>query len=157
RADILQAFPNYLNSPTRNPGFLSAFLARNYTDGLHSVTVRVTESTGAVTLLGPVSVIVNNEINQAPFGYIDTPGPVGTEVASGSFPVTGWALDDEDIDHIDFLVDGQNVAGAVGRGLPGTAVFGSSRPDVFAAFPDFPGPAPRSLYSGFIANIDTTR
>ncbi len=157
RADVLQVFPNYVGSPTANPGFLSSFLARNYGNGLHSLTVKVTESTTAVTVLGPVSVNVDNNINQAPFGYIDIPGPNGTEGANGSFPVTGWAVDDQDIDHIDFLVDAEVVAGAVGRGQPGSAVFGSPRPDVYAAFPDFPGPAPKSLYSGFIANIDTTR
>lgn len=154
RADVLQVFPNYVNSPTANPGFLSEFLARNYVDGLHSLTVKVTESSGAVTILGPVSVIVDNSQNQAPFGYIDTPGPVGIEVGSGSFPVTGWALDDQDVDHIDFLVDGEVVYGAVGRGLPGSAQFGSPRPDVYAAFPDL---GSESLYCGFIANIDTTR
>ena len=36
-------------------------------------------------------------------------------------------------------------------------MFGSQRPDVYAAFPDFPGPAPKSLFSGFAANIDSTR
>src|SRR5437870_5141997 len=51
RADVLEVFPNYINSPTSNPGFLSAFLARNYSNGQHSLTVRVTESSGAVTLL----------------------------------------------------------------------------------------------------------
>jgi len=157
RADVLEVFPTYIGSPTSRPGFLSAFLARNYASGLHSVTVRVTESSGAVTFLGPVTVNVDNTINQAPFGFIDIPSGSVVEGASGSFPIAGWALDDEDIDHLDFLVDGQIVAGAVGRGRPGTAVFGSPRPDVYAAFPDFPGPAPRSLYSGFIANVDTTR
>ena len=157
RADVLEVFPNYAGSPTSNPGFLSAFLASNYANGLHSLTVRVTESSGAVAVFGPVSFNVDNTINQAPFGYIDIPSASVVEGASGSFPVAGWALDDQDIDHIDFLVDGEIVAGAVGRGKPGTAVFGSPRPDVFAAFPDFPGPAPTSLYSGFIANIDSTR
>ncbi|HMF08830.1 MAG TPA: Ig-like domain-containing protein [Thermoanaerobaculia bacterium] len=156
RADVLEIFPNYVGSPTNDPGFLSSFLARNYSNGSHSLTVKITESTNAVTMLGPVSVNVDNNINQAPFGYIDIPGPTGTQSASGSFPVTGWAVDDQDIDHIDFLVDGEVVAGAVGRGQPSTAVFGSPRPDVYAAFPDFPGPAPKSLFSGFIANIDTT-
>src|SRR5262249_7222926 len=56
RADVLEVFPNYFNSPTRNPGFLSAFLARNYSNGQHSLTVRVTESSGARTLLGPITV-----------------------------------------------------------------------------------------------------
>jgi hypothetical protein len=157
RADILEVFPNYVGSPTSQPGFLSSFLARNYPSGLHSLVVRVTESTGAVTSLGPVTVNVDNSKNQQPFGYIDIPSATGVDGADGSFPVTGWALDDQDIDHIDFLVDGEIMMGAVGRGLPGSAVFGSPRPDVYAAFPDFPGPTPKSLYSGFEANIDTTR
>src|SRR5215467_570553 len=71
RADILQVFPNYVGSPTSNPGFLSSFLARNYNNGLHSVIARVTESSGATTDLGPISVNVDNSQNQAPFGYID--------------------------------------------------------------------------------------
>ena len=66
----------------------------------------------------------------------------------------GWALDDVNVDHIDFLVDSQIVATAIGRGLPGsTAYYGGSRPEVRAAYPD----VPNSLYSGFFANIDTTR
>ncbi len=87
-----------------------------------------------------------------PFGNIDSPGDSQTGI-SGSFPVTGWAADDSgSIDHIDFLVDGRIVAGAVGRGLPSTAIYGLPRPDVFAVFPDIPN----SLNSGFLANIDTT-
>jgi hypothetical protein len=50
-------------------------------------------------------------------------------------------------------MDGQIVAGSVGRGLPSTAVYGTTRPDVQAAFPD----VPNSLYSGFQANVDTTK
>ena len=69
----------------------------------------------------------------------------GLEGANGSFPVSGWAVDDVDIDHIDFLVDGQIVAGAVGRGEPSSAIYGTTRPDVAAAFPDLP----LALYSGF--------
>src|SRR6266545_2967484 len=80
-----------------------------------------------------------------PFGNIDSPSDSQTGI-SGSFPVTGWVADDSgSIDHIDFLVDGRIVAGAVGRGLPSTAVYGLPRPDV-----------PNSLNSGFLANLDTT-
>ncbi|MGE5715896.1 MAG: hypothetical protein ACM369_04530, partial [Acidobacteriota bacterium] len=62
------------------------------------------------------------------------------------------ALDDSGvINHVDFLVDGRIVAGAV-VGQPSTAFYGSPRPDVFAAFPNIPN----SLGSGFVANIDTT-
>src|SRR6266542_4746867 len=87
-----------------------------------------------------------------PFGNIDSPSDSQTGI-SGSFPVTGWVADDSGvINHIDFLVDGKVVAGAVGNGLPSTALYGTPRPDVFAAFPNIPN----SFNSGFAANIDTT-
>ncbi|HEX4438707.1 MAG TPA: hypothetical protein VH854_01465 [Thermoanaerobaculia bacterium] len=155
RPDVLEIFPTYFNSATPQPGFLTSFLARGvYSDGPHTVAVRVTESaTQQQFIIGTVHVVVDGSINQAPFGYIDTPGPAGLEGALGSFPVTGWALDDVEVDHVDFLVDGLIMAGAVGRGEPSSAIYGTTRPDVQAAFPD----VPNSLYSGFTANIDTTQ
>jgi hypothetical protein len=159
RPDVLRTFPNYANSPNAaRPGFLTSFYTRSLSDGPHSVVVRATESNGAKTDFGPITVIVDNTINQAPFGYIDTPNADVTEVLSGSYPITGWALDDQGIDHIDFLVDGQIVATAIGRIFdpitdPQTGTYGATRPDVAAAFPD----VPFALYSGFLANIETTR
>ena len=101
--------------------------AGTYSDGPHSLSIRVTESvTQDQFVIGSVTVIVDNGINQAPFGFIDIPGPAGLEGANGSFTVAGWAVDDVDIDHIDFLVDGRVVAGAVGRGA---AVHGELRVD----------------------------
>jgi hypothetical protein len=152
RADVLEAFPTYAGSPTTHPGFASAFLARNFTNGPHTFEIRVTESNGHVFSLGPFTLIVDNNLNQAPFGYIDQPGAAGIEGFNGSFPVVGWAIDDFDIDHINFKIDGQIVAGAVGRGEVGTAVYGTPRPDIAAAFPD----VPMAMYSGFGANIDST-
>jgi hypothetical protein len=153
RADVLEVFPTYANSATPNPGFVSSFLARRFANGAHAISIRVTESSQATFTFGPVTVIVDNTINQAPFGFIDIPGPAGVEGTDGPFPVSGWAIDDIDVNSVDFLVDGQIVAGAVGRGLPSTAIYGTTRPDVQAAFPD----VPNSLYSGFQANIDTTK
>jgi hypothetical protein len=154
RPDVLEIFPTYYNSATPNPGFLSAFLARSYDAGPHTISVLARESgTQEIHEVAHVSVVVDPLANQAPFGYIDIPGPAGLEGANGSFPVAGWAVDDVDIDSIDFLVDGRIVAGAVGRGEPSSAVYGTTRPDVAAAFPD----VPLALYSGFIANIDTSQ
>ncbi len=165
RIDVLNAFPNYANSATPKPGFLTSFYTRSLSNGPHSITVRVRESSGNVFTLGPVSVIVDNTVNQAPFGYIDMPTDNAVEGANGSYPVVGWALDDQGVDHIDFLVDGQIVAGAVGRlgdaggrGRNGsangqTATYGTTRPDVSAAFPD----VPFAIFSGFVANVDTTK
>lgn len=161
RPDVVAAFPSYAGTPGfSNPGWITSFLARNYTDGEHSLTFAVTENgVTTPTFFGPIPIVINNALNQAPFGHVDIPGG-GTDttlVANGPFPVLGWALDDSDIDHIDFLVDGGIAAVAIGRGGVGNASFGGPRPDIYAAFPDFPGPLPKSLYSGFLAVLDSTR
>lgn len=153
RADVLEVFPTYANSATPRPGFVTSFLASRFADGAHSISIRVTEASQATFIIGPTAVIIDNTINQAPFGFIDIPGPAGIEGTDGPLPVSGWAIDDDDVDSVDFLMDGQIVAGAVGRGLPSTAIYGTTRPDVAAAFPD----VPNSLYSGFQANIDTSK
>jgi hypothetical protein len=155
RPDVLEIFPTYFNSATPNPGFITSFLSRgNFTDGPHSVSIQARESASQVTFpIATISVTVNSSLNQAPFGWIDIPSASGLEGFNGSYPVVGWAIDDVGVDHIDFLIDGQIVAGAVGRGEPSTAIYGSPRPDIQAAFPD----VPFSLYSGFQANIDSTK
>jgi hypothetical protein len=153
RPDILSQFPALALGPNQNPGFLTSFLGRFYTNGPHSVSILVTESDQSTFTLGPVAVIVDNAKNQPPIGWLDVPAGQGFPGASGSLGVVGWALDDVAVDHIDFLVDSQIVATAIGYGLPGsTAFYGGARPEVRAAYPD----VPNSLYSGFVANINTT-
>ena len=152
RPDVLALFPSYANSPTRDPGFMSSLNARTLSVGPHQVTIKVTE-TGNPNVFDLASVLVFSDLtNQGPFGFIDTPAESQTGV-SGTLAVSGWAADDSGtIDHIDILVDGNIVAGAVGNGKASTAIYGLSRPDVFAVFPD----VPNSANSGFLANIDTT-
>ena len=152
RADVLALFPSYAGSPTRDPGFMTSLNARTLSPGAHLVTIKVAETGNSKLFdLASVTVFVTGT-NQGPFGSIDSPDASQTGV-SGSFPVAGWVADDSGlIDHIDFLVDGKVVAGAVGNGLPSTGIFGLPRPDVFALFPD----VPNSFNSGFVANIDTT-
>ncbi len=154
RPDVIALFPTYADSPTRDPGFQTSFNARSLSVGPHIVSIRVTETGNTRAIdLATVSVFVAAAgSNQAPFGNIDSPAD-STSGISGSFPITGWAADDSGaIDHIDFLVDGKIVAGAVGNGLPSNAFYGLTRPDVFALFPD----VPNSFNSGFVANLDTT-
>lgn len=154
RPDVLALFPAYINSPTRDSGFMTSLNARSLSAGPHLVTIKVTETgNSSVFDLATVTVLVASAgSNQAPFGNIDSPSDSQTGI-SGSFGISGWAADDSGvIDHIDFLVDGRIVAGAVGRGQPSTAIYGLPRPDVFALFPD----VPNSFNSGFLANVDTT-
>jgi len=157
RPDVLEIFPTYYNSPTSNPGFITSFLARgNFSDGPHAVQIMAREAASQITFpIGSgITVQVDNSVNQDPFGWIDMPGAAGLENFTGSFPVAGWAIDDSgEIDHIDFYIDGQIMAGSVGRGEPSTAIYGSTRPDIQAAFPD----VPFSLYTGFVANLDATK
>jgi hypothetical protein len=153
RLDVLLLFPTYANSPTAQPGFLTSFVASSLSNGAHTVSIRVTESASqAQTIVATVHVVVDNTINQAPFGFIDVPGAADLTGVTGVLTVYGWALDDTAVDHVDFLIDGQIVAGSVGSGAPSTAIYGITRPDVQAAFPN----VPNSLNSGFQANIDST-
>lgn len=152
RADVLDLFPSYASSPTRDSGFMTSLNGRTLSVGQHLVTIKVTETGNSrVFDLATVAVFVV-ATNQGPFGSIDSPSASQTGI-SGSFPVSGWAADDSGvIDHIDILVDGKIVAGAVSNGQASTGIYGLARPDVFAVFPD----VPNSGSSGFLANIDTT-
>jgi len=152
RPDVLALFPSYANSPTRDSGFMSSLNARTLSVGPHQVTIKVTE-TGNPKVFDLATVLVFSDLtNQGPFGFIDSPAESQTGV-SGSLPVSGWAADDSGtVDHIDILVDGKIVAGAVGNGQASTGIYGLPRPDVFAVFPDIPN----SANSGYLANIDTT-
>lgn len=47
RPDVLLAFPNYANSPTSRPGYLSSFYARALSNGLHSLTVKAGEESAS--------------------------------------------------------------------------------------------------------------
>lgn len=145
RIDIVEAYPNYPGLHTSfNPGFQTAFLASRFSNGPHTVFVRIYFSDGRVEEMGRRTVNVDNTVNQSPFGSVDQPEASKSYNASGSFPIVGWAADADGIARVDVLIDGGNMQ---------SAMYGDARPDVGAAFPDFPG----ALFSGFIANVDTTR
>lgn len=75
----------------------------------------------------------------APFGALDSPADNSTELA-GSIPVTGWALDDIQVDKVEIwraAVAGETATG--GRVYIGDATLvPDARPDVEAAYPDYP-------------------
>lgn len=76
----------------------------------------------------------------SPFGFFDTPTD-GTTGLSGSIPVTGWALDDIEVQSVEIYRDpvGSEPAGWNGLVFIGKAIFvEGARPDVELAFPGFP-------------------
>ena len=144
RPDLLQAFPQYAYTLGKNPGFLMSFRAANYSNGTHTLYIRITDVTGCCYFLAPRTVRVNNARNQPPFGEMNLPEPDQPISNTGVIHVTGWALDDRRIDHVEIFVDGLQER---------QAVLGISRPDIAAAFPGVTD----ALLSGWIMNLDSTR
>lgn len=143
RIDIAQAFPTFPGIHTARPGFLTGFSSTRFTNGNHTVELRVYRSNGQIEFLGRRTITINNSINQAPFGYIDIPNEAAVYNVTGSFPVNGWAADLDGVARVEVLVDGGILQGAM---------YGDPRPDVGISYPDFPA----ALLSGWVANIDTT-
>jgi hypothetical protein len=75
--------------------------------------------------------------NVAPFGSFDTPID-GTSGIAGAIPVTGWALDDQEVTKVEIWRD--NVTGeAPGQWFIGDGIFvAGARPDVEQACPGYP-------------------
>ena len=146
RIDVIEAYPNYPGIQNIAPGFETGFLASRFTNGPHTVMVKIFFSDNRQPVeLGRRTITIDNSINQAPFGSVDIPDlGGGIYNAAGSFPVVGWALDTDGVARVDVWVDG---------GVLQSAMYGDTRPDVGNTFPDFPA----ALFSGYVANIDTTR
>jgi Reeler domain len=101
---------------------------------------------GAVTVMVPgttlapqrVDVFVRSVTPTLPLGSVDTPLD-GTVGVVGAIPITGWALDNIEIAHVDIVREA--VAGEpTGKLIPiGNAVFvADARPDVQTTFPTYP-------------------
>ncbi|HMA28672.1 MAG TPA: hypothetical protein VKS23_02300 [Thermoanaerobaculia bacterium] len=144
RPDVIQFFPQYAGTAGRYPGYQASFKASNYSNGAHTVYVRITDVTGCSYFLTPRAITIDNTLNQPPFGGVDFPLPDSGVSANGVLEVAGWALDDRKVDHVDVFVDGL---------IERQAVTGIYRADVAANYPD----NPQAIVAGFILNVDSTR
>jgi hypothetical protein len=141
RYDILLAYPWYAGTPLERPGFATSFDSRDFSNGDHTLFVRVAFADGTEQDYGQRTVTVNNLLNQAPFGELELPG--ANQPMNGVFPVTGWALDDGEVALVEVLVDGMAV---------GQALTGMHRPDIGHRFPSHPD----AEYAGFVRMLNTT-
>ncbi len=145
RADVIAAHPQWGGIQAKRPGFQTSFSASRFSNGAHVLLVRVYTEDNRIYEVGERTVMIDNSINQPPFGFVETPDSTSTIYdVNGSFPVTGWAADVDGVAHVDIQIDGFNVQ---------TAVYGEPRADVANAFPDLPS----AMFSGFIAQVDSTR
>jgi len=84
RIDVLEAFPDYPGIFNMTPGFQTGFLASRFSNGPHTVYVRVTLSDGTIQELGRRTITIDNTLNQSPFGSLDQPGGGGNDGPAGS-------------------------------------------------------------------------
>jgi hypothetical protein len=147
RTDLIEVYPEYNGYPVEHAGFSTGFLARNYSNGsnLH-LELHITLTTGeTVTPYPSRDVVVDNTLNQPPFGNLDLPLSFGDQIesVSGHFPVVGWALDgDGFVAQVDVMIDGMVRYGAW---------LGDYRPDVKASF----GMVPGAEGAGFVVWVDS--
>lgn len=144
RIDVERAYPDWPGIHNARPGFITGFLASRFSNGPHTMELRVYTSDGDIHSLGRRTITINNTRNQSPFGFLDIPDGKGVYNVSGAFPVVGWAADTDGIQRIEVLMDDLVLQ---------SAMYGDQRPDVGATFPDFSG----AMFSGYIGNIDSTR
>lgn len=155
RIDVRRKYPRFQGEDfPYEPGFVTSFLASNYTDGAHTLALKVTYSNSEVVELANLTVIVDNAINQAPIGALDSPGGANAYV-SGVYPVSGWVIDAEGI-RTTTAPDGKvraDIEVMVDDMVVGQALYPLPRPDVAIAHPD----VANAFNSGFQMNLDTTR
>jgi len=132
RPDVCAAFPGRPGCP--NVGYTYSLNTAALTAGSHSITVTAKDSANPPDA-GSAKVLftVGSGAAVIPTVHIDSPAPGAT--ISGTVTVSGWAIDNDAtvgtaIGSVRVLVDGTAV---------GTAIYGVSRPDVCAAYPDRPG------------------
>lgn len=144
RLDLIEVYPDWEAIHVNKAGFSTGFMASRFSNGPHTIHMVVTTIDNREFTIGRRTLIVDNTINQPPFGFVDIPGTDSIYDANGSFPVVGWVADTDGIQRVDVQVDNLNAQ---------SAIYGDPRPDVGNAYPDFPA----ALHSGFIAHLDTTK
>ncbi|MCL6573937.1 MAG: N-acetylmuramoyl-L-alanine amidase, partial [Bacillus sp. (in: Bacteria)] len=135
RTDVQKAFPQYNNGTA---GFHYALNTSIFSDGQHTVTIRVTGKNGRVTNLPNSTITIKNENAK---WYLDN--PISGAILRGTKNVSGWFLNESGVENIDVLVDGAVV---------GQATYGDPRSDIQKAFPQY-----NNGTAGFHYALDTTQ
>ncbi|MGD2091925.1 MAG: SBBP repeat-containing protein [Candidatus Aminicenantes bacterium] len=98
------------------------------TAGTYTGTISITSGSASESV-SVILTIYDTASTSVPFGEFST--PPDASVARGSIPVTGWVLDDMEVESVKIYRDGSVYVG--------DAVFvEGARPDVEAAFPGYP-------------------
>lgn len=138
RKDVLAVYPQYQNG---NAGYNYSLNTKNYSNGLHKLTVRSTGKNGKVTVINSFSVNIQNLDSLPTQGNLDSPTAGST--ISGSTTIKGWYLDGSGVNKIEILIDDT---------LVGQADYNLSRTDVQKVYPQY-----FNSNSGFQFTLDTSK
>ena len=64
RIDVIEAYPNYPGIQNAAPGFQTGFLSSRFSNGAHTVSVKVTTGDNRVFEIGRRTINIANSINQ---------------------------------------------------------------------------------------------
>jgi hypothetical protein len=176
RPDVGATFPDFAGAAFS--GYVANIDSTRIQNGLHTLTVRVTDNKQMTALIGRRTVqVINNDAFLKPFGYLDEPlrdavlygtgcgnnhGPILSppiDVNEHITPVRGWALDlgtRQDtgrVAYAELLVDGVRWLSTDDCGVVAgrfANCYGLPRYDVARYYPTFPD-APRA---GFLFTLD---
>ena len=106
RIDVELAYPNYPGIQNVAPGFQTGFRAARFSNGPHTVSLKVVLGNGQVVNdFGRRTITIDNTLPQSPFGSLDIPDESATFNATGSFPIVGWVTDTDGVAKVDVYVD----------------------------------------------------
>jgi hypothetical protein len=125
-------------SPSSGSGFGNVTITVNSTGlspGTYTGTISITDESAhnSPQIVNVNMTVYKPGLTSAPFGNFETPADQTTGI-TGSIPVTGWALDDIQVNNLEiYLEQGKELV------FIGNAVFiEGARPDVEQAFPGYP-------------------
>jgi hypothetical protein len=125
-------------SPSSGSGLENLTIAVNSTDlspGTYTGTISISDDSAqnSPQIVNVNMIVYKPGLTSAPFGYVETPGD-GTTGITGSIPVTGWALDDINVETVEIYYEHEKKRVFVGEAIR----LEGARPDVEQAYPNYP-------------------
>ncbi len=98
-----------------------------------TITITDTNALNSPQIVNVHLIVYKPGLTNAPFGYFETPADKTTGI-SGSIPVTGWALDDIDVERVEIYCEQGKKRVFIGEAI----LLEGARPDVEQAYPEYP-------------------